>query len=166
MKKDVVISWIIAVVLLAMPKGISAQHIIRPTHNQIEAALTKPQDNQIKPKVMPAAEMYNKGYEYHQQKEYEQALLWFRKAALQKNPMAQNMIGQYFEQGLCVEQNDAEAAEWYCKAAQLGYDEGEYNYGRCYEQGIGIGANMDMARQWWQKAASQGYEPAINKLKE
>lgn len=155
---------------MAIPANVIAQHIIRPTHGQITHSLdnthTMPQNNQTKPNVMPAAEMYNKGYEYHQQKEYAQALSWFRKAALQKNPMAQNMIGKYYELGYGVEQNDAEAAEWYCKAAQLGYDEGQYNYGRCYEQGIGIAQDMDMAREWWQKAADQGYRPAISKLRE
>ena len=71
---------------------------------------------------MPAADMYNTGIEYHQDGDYETALRWFRKAALQKNAMAQNTIGEYYEKGLGVEQDLEQAETWYKKAADQGYE--------------------------------------------
>lgn len=119
-------------ILLFVPTVLSAQHIITPHRLQTEP--TKPSE-QVQPernqeRVMPAADMCLKGNGYHQKGDYEQALLWYRKAALQKNAMAQNAIGEYYEKGLGVEQDLLEAERWYRSAAEQGYEPATRNLER------------------------------------
>ena len=49
-----------------------------------------------------------------------QALIWFRKAAEQREPTAQFEIGQAYANGRGVPRDDAQAIIWYRKAADQG----------------------------------------------
>lgn len=102
---------------------INAQSIITaPAHTTGRPTTVVPPPANPDPKVMPAAQMYSKGYEYHLEGDYEMALVWFRKAALQKYPIAQNAIGEYYEKGLGLEPDEEQALFWYRKAADQGYE--------------------------------------------
>lgn len=111
--------------IMSLPTDIHAQSIItRPNVPQQErpTSVTPHSERPADPVVMPAADMYNTGIEYHQDGDYETALRWFRKAALQKDAKAQNTIGEYYEKGLGVEQDLEQAETWYKKAADQGYE--------------------------------------------
>ena len=115
--------------------GMHAQSIITPppsTNTHHPTPIT--QHSTPTPTVMPANEMYVKGHEYHLDGDYESALKWFRKAALQKNAIAQNSIGEYYEKGLGVEQDLEQAKTWYRKAADQGYEPAIKNLERLQHQ--------------------------------
>lgn len=115
--------------------GMHAQSIIAPPQSpNAHQMATNTRRPSPKPTVMPANEMYVKGHEYHLEGDYESALKWFRKAALQKNAIAQNSIGEYYEKGLGVEQDLEQAETWYKKAADQGYEPAIKNLERLQHQ--------------------------------
>ena len=50
------------------------------------------------------------------QKDYAQAVKWYRKAAEQGDAMAQGSLGFMYENGRGVQKDKKEAAKWYRKA--------------------------------------------------
>lgn len=91
------------------------------------------------------------------------AAKWYTKAAEDKgnkpgNKIAQNNLGNLYENGIGVEKNLTTALELYAKAA---YDTGnepgniaaQVNLGRLYENGIGVKKNLTVAAKWYTKAA-------------
>ena len=53
-------------------------------------------------------------------KEYAEAMRWYRKAADQGDAGAQSNIGWLYENGKGLAQDDVEATRWYRKAADQG----------------------------------------------
>jgi TPR repeat protein len=49
---------------------------------------------------------------------FHEALKWYRKAAAQGDPDAQNGLGQMYEDGEGVQQDYIEGAKWYRMAAE------------------------------------------------
>ena len=95
-----------------------------------------------------------KGHEVPQS--YQQAALWYRKAADQNYAPAQVALGELHEAGQGVPLDEAAAAEWYRKAADQGYAPGQYNLGMLYALGKGVTLNDAEAIALYQKAAAQG----------
>lgn len=91
--------------------------------------------------------------------------LWYRKAAEQNNPWAQNSLGDLYYYGKGVGQNAAEAAQYYQKAAQQGWAPGQYSLGYLHEFGEGVTKSDSEAYRWYKKAAGQGNADAIKRLK-
>ena len=56
------------------------------------------------------------------EKNYEEAVKWYRKAAEQGDADAQKNLGDCYADGDGVEKNYKEAVKWYRKAAELGND--------------------------------------------
>src|SRR5579872_401998 len=81
---------------------------------------------------------------------------WYQKAADTGNPEGQDEIGMFYEQGLSVTKDEAEAVKWYQKAADQGYAKGEGDMGLAYENGEGVPKDLEKAKEWFQKAADQG----------
>ena len=67
-----------------------------------------------------------------------EAIKWYRKAAEQGYPAAQNDLGWMYQNGKGVPQNDVEAVRWYQKAAQQGYAIAQDNLGWMYQHGRGV----------------------------
>ncbi|MBI4005118.1 MAG: SEL1-like repeat protein [Gammaproteobacteria bacterium] len=61
------------------------------------------------------------------EKDYEQAFLWYRRAALQGNAEAQYNLGTMYLMGEGIEQSDKEAKGWYEKAAAQGHAAAQHN---------------------------------------
>ena len=97
-------------------------------------------------------------------RDYEKAITWYRKAAEKGNARAQNIMGNRYFNGKCVEQNYVEAVKWYRKSAMQGYDAAKRNLGICYGQGKGVGLDYAKAFEWYTKAAEQGYAIAQSDL--
>ena len=92
--------------------------------------------------------------------DYENALLWFLKAADQSFAEAQNNLGDLFYYGIGVEKNYDKAAEWYAKSAEQENAEGQLKLGFCYSTGLGVEQNSEKAVALYEKAAGQGYAEA------
>ena len=100
------------------------------------------------------------------EKNEEEAVNWYRKAAEQGNADAQNSLGGCYYYGDGVEKNEEEAVNWYRKAAEQGYAVAQTNLANIYYYGKDVKENKEEAVNWFRKAAEQGEERAIKKLKE
>ena len=117
--------------------------------------------------VVPNAElegMYNKGKEAYDNKNYSEAVKYFRKAAEQGYAKAQNNLGDCYYWGNGVEKNYAEAVKWFKKAAEQGDAYAQCNLGYCYENGEGVTKDKTEAVKWYKKAAEQGHAEAQKEL--
>jgi TPR repeat protein len=91
------------------------------------------------------------------EKDPEQAVYWFKKAAEQGEPRAQYMLGNAFENGAGgLPQDYAAAAAWYQKAAEQGDAKAQFGLGLLQARGQGIPADDKQAVSWFRKAAEQG----------
>ena len=61
---------------------------------------------------------YELGKRYSERKHYARASVWFRKAAEQGHPAAQNRLGVMYERGEGVSPDLIEAYKWYTLAAE------------------------------------------------
>ena len=111
------------------------------------------------------AEEYNKkGMVAYIQKNYTEAVKWFRKAAEQGYAYAQKMLGLCYYYGQGVSQDYAEAVKWYRKAAEQGYADAQNTLGVCYYYGQGVSQDYAEAVKWYRKAAEQGNAEAQYRL--
>ena len=108
----------------------------------------------------------SKAYKYYNDKQYREAMTWFRKAADAGDAGAQYFMGVMYFCGLDVAKDHKEAVKWYKQSALGGDMHGQYSFGEMRENGWGIEKNMAEAKTWYQKSADQGYDRAIEKLKE
>ncbi len=100
--------------------------------------------------------LYKQGVCYYNSQNYEEAVMYLRKAAELGDRRAQCYLGVCYYGGLGVSQNYAEAARWYRKAAEQGEAAAQDNLGYCYESGNGVSQNYEEAVRWYRKAAEQG----------
>jgi uncharacterized protein len=89
-----------------------------------------------------------------------QALTWYRTAAEQGFPPAQNALGLMYREGRGVEQNKEKAVEWYRKAAKQKFAKAMFNLGTAYYNGDGVAINGIAAYAWFLLAQQYGSEPA------
>jgi len=73
------------------------------------------------------------------------------------DPVAQNLLGTWYEHGTRVEKDPAQAAAWYLLAAQGGNAYAQNNLGVLYARGVGVPKDMKQAADWYAKAAEQGH---------
>jgi TPR repeat protein len=100
------------------------------------------------------------------EKNYAEAVRWYRKAADSGDSGAQNNLGSMYGRGLGVQQDDAEAMKWYLRAATDDHPAAQSNIGFMYATGraaIGRGRTTPdpaEALNWYRKAATKNYAPA------
>jgi TPR repeat protein/serine/threonine protein kinase len=99
---------------------------------------------------------YDKGKEYYKEKNYADAVIWFRKSAEQGYATAQNWLGHMYSNGYGVTKDYAEAAKWYRKSAEQGDATGQNWLGRMYYEGDGVTKDYAEAAKWYRKSAEQG----------
>ena len=111
-------------------------------------------------------ELYTLGEEHSENKEYNQALKYFRQAAKQGHAGAQYTLGLWYDSGQGVQKDLQQAIYWYRKAAEKGHDDAQNMLGFLYEIGLGVEEQDDyqLAVYWYRKAAEQGNEYAIRNL--
>ena len=93
-------------------------------------------------------------YENGVEKNYEEAVKWYKKAAEKGDDWAMRKLGWCYENGEGVEKNYEEAVKWYKKAAELSDTDakaaihlGLYYYNE---------KNYTEAIKWFEKAVKQG----------
>lgn len=98
--------------------------------------------------------------------DYAAALSEFSIAAAKDDPVAQNLLGTMYAQGLGVERNYKLAMDWFFRAQALGFPGAMANLAKMYAEGLGVPQNNTAAVQYFREAALAGYQPAILRMAE
>lgn len=94
------------------------------------------------------------------EKDYQQAYLWYKKAAAKGEMNAQHNLASLYQQGHGVEKDLNKAASWYEKAAEQDNGESQLLLGLMY---IEIGEYVS-ATYWYQRAVNNQVEGAQKNL--
>ncbi|MBF0182025.1 MAG: sel1 repeat family protein [Magnetococcales bacterium] len=86
------------------------------------------------------------GFDRH---DYQSAMHWFRQAANQGDPTAQNGVGTLYDNGKGVTRDFREAAKWFLLAANQGHVMARRNLGWMHEKGQGFPKDPVLAHQWF-----------------
>jgi len=124
------------------------------------------------------------GDECMQNGNYDQAVVWFRRAAECGYEKAQYNLGTMYANGQGVRQDDAEAMKWcrleamkwcrleamkWCRleavkwwrlAAEQGHIEAQFTLGMIKQDGLGVPQDAAEAAKWYRLAAEQGHAEA------
>ncbi|MCI0666451.1 MAG: sel1 repeat family protein [Methylococcaceae bacterium] len=99
-------------------------------------------------------QMYRKGEGV--EKNPQEAVNWYRKAAQQDNRLAQYNMGWMYDIGDGLEQNLDEAIAWYTKAARAGDKYAPFNIGALYFSGRDLPRDPETALFWFEVAVANG----------
>ncbi len=107
-----------------------------------------------------AAIQYLLGWRYGNgrgvEKDYVEAVRWWKRAADQGNLSAQLTLALRYDNGTGVVQDQAEAVRWYQRAAEQGHVAAQIILGGRYANGRGVEKDDTVAVEWYRMAAEQG----------
>lgn len=92
----------------------------------------------------------------------EEAVYWYRKAALGENVIAMQLLAEMYHDRESVLYDAEEAAHWYQQAAQAGDVKSMYALGEMYRSGEGLPQDEQQAVYWIMTAAELDYEKAYS----
>ncbi|MBT3785930.1 SEL1-like repeat protein, partial [bacterium] len=98
------------------------------------------------------------------EKDLQEAVFWFKKAAERGDPDAQFDLGIAYKDGQEVEKDDDLAFSWFQKAAHQGHQRAQYELSRLYAGESNPNYDKPLAIEWCKKSADQGYELAQHTL--
>jgi TPR repeat protein len=101
------------------------------------------------------------------EEDFEEKAKWYRRAAKQRDFLAQFDLAHAYAQGLGVPKSRAQAAMWFRRSADQGNAPTQFNVGHFFEEGFLVQENRKEAAAWYLKAAKQGYhfaQSALDKL--
>ena len=104
------------------------------------------------------------GMEYYQQRNYPEAVKYFRYAAENGCAASQTLLGMCYSNGYGVPKDDGEAVYWYQKAVNQGNDSAMMLLGMCYCLGTGVGEDFDKGIGLIQQSADMGCDEAKEML--
>ncbi|MBE6344278.1 MAG: sel1 repeat family protein [Spirochaetaceae bacterium] len=107
---------------------------------------------------------YQMGHTYFLDKDYENAVVWFERAANMGHILAYADLSTCYSQGWGVEKNYDKAFQFCKVAAEGGCASAQSNLGVLYINGWGTYKSDVQAIYWWEKAAEQGDSSALNNL--
>lgn len=87
------------------------------------------------------------------QRDYEQAMTWFRQAAEKGNASAEWKLGLGYLKGVGVPEDDSQAAEWFRRAANQGHMGAQLALSELYFSGRGVPRDYVRAYTWGMIAA-------------
>ena len=96
--------------------------------------------------------------------DYEEALNWFKLAAIQRHREAQYNLAVLYEKGLGIEKNDIKALLWYHVAAENEHPEAQFNLATFFLNGRGTAPNQGEAVRWFRRASNHGVNEATQNL--
>lgn len=108
--------------------------------------------------------LYTQGMDALKDRDYQQALTYFRPPAAQGEALAQHQLAIMFYQGLGVNQDYTEAALWYRRAAEQGNSDAQFSLGNLFLSGEGVSRDALQAKYWYEQAAAQGHTGARHNL--
>lgn len=89
-------------------------------------------------------------------KDEVQAAYWFRKAADQGDPGAQNQLGYLYTYGIGVARDDAQAFRWFARAAGAGWQPAKLNMAVMYLRGTGVARDPQLGWDLLNELATKG----------
>ncbi len=95
---------------------------------------------------------------------YNEALRWYRAAGVQGHAEAQFKLGFMFAEGRDIPRSYGAALSWYELAAKQGHAEAQFKLGSLYYYGRGTSWHYPPAREWYSLAVRQGHAEAQFKL--
>ena len=98
----------------------------------------------------------NRGNQYYDQKNYEDAAKWYQQSANDNNAEGMTSLGYMYANGLGVKADYSVAAKWYIKGAENGNARAMSYIGMLKENGAGVTKNLKEAFTWYTKAANSG----------
>ena len=87
-----------------------------------------------------------------------------QKAADAGDPEAEFGLGEAYDYGKGIAQNDTAACQWYRKSADQGYAPAQGALGLMYREGRGVEQSKEKAVEWYRKAAKQKLAKAMFNL--
>jgi len=99
---------------------------------------------------------YIMGFRAARDQDYAQAAEWYRKAADQGLPLAQNELSFMYSLGRGVPKDEKQARAWMQKAADQGFAVSEGNLANFLESGVGGPQDYEQARKLYQRAYDHG----------
>ena len=109
-------------------------------------------------------ELYNRGVTCYNQRNFAEAVKYFRQAAERDYADAQYNLGLCYLYGNGITKDYTKAVEWFRKAAAQSDADAQNNLGYCYENGYGVTKDYTKAVEWYRKAAEQGQMNAQHNL--
>lgn len=103
-----------------------------------------------------AGESFARAEQYYRDKNYEQALTWYRKAADQGHAEAAYRLSALYMSGRGVNRDEKTGLTWLLKAADRGFVPAQVTAGSLYESGRYTTQDYYQAARWYRKAADQG----------
>jgi hypothetical protein len=94
------------------------------------------------------------------QRDYAEAIKWYRLAAAQGHAGSQCNLGVMYQNGEGVPQDYWEAAGWFYRSAVQGYAPAQFNLAGLYGTGRGVALDDAEAVKWYRLAAAQGVAAA------
>jgi hypothetical protein len=92
--------------------------------------------------------------------DHQQAFTLYQKAALQGHAKSMNLVGRYYQEGICVARNENTATQWYMRSAEAGDFRGQISLaGVLADQG-----DIKSAVFWLRKAMLTANTAALSKL--
>lgn len=88
--------------------------------------------------------------------DYERAVFWYEKAALQGERLALIRSADIYFEGKGIPRDYSAAAKWYQEAANEGFPSAQNRLGNMYLRGQGVSQDYSKAIEWHKKAADQG----------
>jgi TPR repeat protein len=83
-----------------------------------------------------------------------------RTAAEAGDSDAQFQLGDAYQKGEGIRQDDTQAAKWFERSANQGNSDGQFAIGFAYRGGFGVPEDKVLAYMWFELAAQQGNEEA------
>lgn len=94
-------------------------------------------------------------------KDKQEAIRWYRRAAIQGDTFAQNTLGDNYWEGTGVPKDDREAVRWWRLAADKGFVPAQHSLGKILAGGgQGVPEDKPQAYMWLMLSAAQGDEEA------
>jgi len=89
------------------------------------------------------------------EKDYFEAVKWYRLSADQSDAGAQGQLGFMYRNGHGVDRNLVESLKWFRAAAAQNDDYAQGQLGHMYQEGIGVPVNYAEALKWYRLSADQ-----------
>lgn len=108
----------------------------------------------------------NSGVAAYRRGDYATAIAEFEIAGGRDDPVAQNILGTMYAQGIGTARSYKLAMDWFFKAQALGFPEASANLAHMFAQGLGVPKNNAAALQYYREAALAGFPPAMQSMAE